>query len=80
MSLIPFHRWHDDLTFKNIAGLFATAVFFPSGTITTVKNVMAEWSALLLRVRKIPDSNLDPEPRYPDRFFVSFLPPTQMPR
>jgi hypothetical protein len=35
--------------------------------------VAAEWLAFVLRIREVPDSNLDPETDYDDRFFVVFL-------
>jgi hypothetical protein len=31
-----------------------------------IPNALVEWSTLLLRVREVPDSNLDAETDYPD--------------
>jgi hypothetical protein len=41
------------------------------GMITRDRSV--EWLVLLLGVREVTASNLDPETVYPDRFFVVFL-------
>jgi hypothetical protein len=40
-------------------------------------SVVVEWIALLVRIRKVPVSNVGPTTSYPDKFFVVSLSPSR---